>query len=200
MNGARRWQGVRDMDADEEAYFNTSDDEEKEGDENAPPAEMKITPVKILNGSPPLRPLVDYADDDDDEPDKSKEAEAQNAPLTPTTPPPAKDKRESDDTDTVVPPPKRRKESDEEDDELGKLSKSKRRSSSSGGSGVVTRKRGFSVLGGSASPGQSPSKKIAISLAPKASSAAGSPPPKSPEQQHSDSQEKIEPEGEKERV
>lgn len=71
VNG--RWQGVKEMDAAEEEYFNTSDDEDQ-------PTPVKATsPTKQQlqaaspsrnngrNGRPstPSKPLVDYEDDDD---------------------------------------------------------------------------------------------------------------------------------------
>ncbi|KAF8242662.1 DUF625-domain-containing protein [Wilcoxina mikolae CBS 423.85] len=42
INGNRRWQGVRDMDAEEEAYFNNSDDEDKD-EENSTMATTTMT-------------------------------------------------------------------------------------------------------------------------------------------------------------
>lgn len=59
--GQHRWQGLRDADAEEEAYFNTSDGE----DEDETPL-----PTKPLSSSAsPVRPLVAYPDDDDDDDD-----------------------------------------------------------------------------------------------------------------------------------
>ncbi|KAL7269978.1 Platinum sensitivity protein [Rhizina undulata] len=53
----RRWQGVKDMDAAEEEYFNGSDDEDS--------SPRKKSPAKA-NGTPAsVKPLVDYPDDED---------------------------------------------------------------------------------------------------------------------------------------
>lgn len=138
-----RWQGLREMDADEEAYFNTSDDEEDT------PIE---TPSKSIPDLPSaIKPLVDYPSDEENEPttDAAKKADGaqeradvgrpisdlspdrhgpqkentQPQPTTPTTPksaPPTPPERLSE---------KRRREEDE-DDEFAKLSGNKRRSSS----------------------------------------------------------------------
>ncbi|KAI5777665.1 component of IIS longevity pathway SMK-1-domain-containing protein [Geopyxis carbonaria] len=172
-NGGRRYQGIKDMDADEEVYFATSDDEDKD-EENVPPSTTPadVTPVKILNGSPPpVKPLVDYADDDEDEDmddgskskTKSEGGADENAPPTPTTPEPSS-KPKSEEPAIATPPEslakRRREEDDDEDDVLGKLSK--KRSPSPGGSNGIMRKRSFGLLSGTA--GQGPPKKIAISL------------------------------------
>ncbi|RPB05173.1 DUF625-domain-containing protein [Choiromyces venosus 120613-1] len=178
INGARRWQGVKDMDAAEEEYFNTSDEED-----NAPTP--KDSPVKGTNGSglPLLKmPLVDYADDDAmDTADESKPEEREEAATltklasegassaSPTTSPTTPTSQKSDsDALSGAPTPERlsekRRREEEDDDELGKLSRNKRRSPSGGGSvNTLTKKRSFG-------PGSSPpTKKIAINLAVKAS-------------------------------
>lgn len=63
INGGQRWQGLRDADAEEEAYFNTSDGEEE--DEASLPTTATVKP--IANGTSPVRPpLVTYPDDDED--------------------------------------------------------------------------------------------------------------------------------------
>jgi protein phosphatase-4 regulatory subunit 3 len=175
------------MDAAEEAYFNTSDDEDKD-EENAPPSR----PVKILNGSPLLKPLVDYGDEDDEidlaanlRPMKARSPTKQLEELSTlettspiptittspkvTTPPAGKREQEQ----SPVPPPKRRKERDDDEDdedELGRLSRSnsgKRKTpGGAGNKGGLVRKRSFGLFGNSG-VGQGPGKKIAISLAPK---------------------------------
>ncbi len=145
-----RWQGLREMDAAEEDYFNTSDDEE----------EMLDTPSKAIgvNGASPVKPLVDYPSDDDTEAHDAKTADStfshtdgakddakdedkeratevptdaevsskeNEAPTTPTTPKTGL---------TVATPPERlsekRRREEDDDDELLKLSQNKRRSSS----------------------------------------------------------------------
>lgn len=177
VNGARRWQGVKDMDPTEEEYFNTSDEED-----NAPTP--RDSPIKAVNGSPSplLKPLVDYPDDDAmDTADEGKSEKEDATSLTKTD-------SDSDSTATLVSSPttptsqkptdgqmlsgapmperlaeKRRRE-EEDDDELGKLSWNKRRSPTGGGSANPLNKK--RSLGPSGTP---PSKKIAINLAIKTS-------------------------------
>ena len=176
-NGNQRWQGVRDLDAAEEAYFNTSDDE----DEISTRANTQ-TAVPSTNGaSPLLKSLVDYPDDDEDIVDEKrqyaslaaeKEQTSRNgkAPASPET------KHQM----LQTPPPerlseKRRREEDDEEDELGKLSNTKRRSSSVSSTGsmnsstgtpnnVLRRKKGFGSNNRDSPTG---TKKIEISLAVK---------------------------------
>lgn len=153
VSGNQRWQGVgvgaaKDLDAAEEAYFNTSDDE----DEPSPSAKTsRENPILIKS-------LVDYPDDDDEimeptatkssvasdplsssptstksviNPDGSPPSASTSAPVSPTpqssnrsTPPQNPPERLSE---------KRRRQQDDEEDELGKLSiTNKRRSSSAG--------------------------------------------------------------------
>ncbi|KAG8624738.1 hypothetical protein KVT40_007805 [Elsinoe batatas] len=67
INGGARWgAGLKEADADEEAYFNTSDpeDEGEEDDEDGLPANAAVKP--LTNGASPARPLVAYNDDEDD--------------------------------------------------------------------------------------------------------------------------------------
>jgi protein phosphatase 4 regulatory subunit 3 len=87
INGGQRWQGVREMDASEEEYFDTSDDEEDEVgilSNGAMTNNVVKRRVGLImqhqqgkrtnetavasNGlaSPLVKPLVDYPDDDDD--------------------------------------------------------------------------------------------------------------------------------------
>ncbi|QVM11933.1 Platinum sensitivity protein [Coccidioides posadasii str. Silveira] len=98
INGGHRWQGVREMDAAEEEYFDASDDEEDEVgffsssemmrqsmlesraqlmascQQGKPAAESSAA----LNGSasPAAKPLVDYPDDDDDAMDVTEHGQA----------------------------------------------------------------------------------------------------------------------------
>ena len=176
INGAnQRWQGVRDLDAEEEQYFNTSDDEDEL-------AASKSKPLNSMaNGASPLmKPLVDYPDDEDDlspsrfqsfyhkppdEPADGSRAGEENTSSSPkgqvisSTPP----ERVAE---------KRRREEDEED-ELGKLSMTKRRtpsfgsnvSSAGAGGNILRRKKSFT----SARDGP-PSKKMTISLSVKSPS------------------------------
>ncbi|KAI9752655.1 MAG: hypothetical protein M4579_005549 [Chaenotheca gracillima] len=154
VNGNRRWQGVKEMDAQEEAYFNSADDD----DEGPNATSTSPTPSKLLtNGT---KPLVDYPEDDDEERDASEPMDMnRDGPLSPpptsksdqldpaSSPPtlsgvnssPVRSAASSNDpgalTSTPPTPPERlsekRRREEDEDDELGKLSHNKRRNSSS---------------------------------------------------------------------
>ena len=194
VNGAQRWQGVKEMDAPEEEYFNTSDDE----DELA--ARPRSLPT-ITNGSSAFKPLVDYPDDEEDAIDmKARPPSLKSSPIAKYSP-------DSSSTVTLteslspctlpstpthtpqVPPErlseKRRREEDEED-ELSKLSfTTKRRSSSVSSASLahnitstaanshiptnfLRRKKSFSSLNNSKDSSTTTSKgKISISLAVK---------------------------------
>lgn len=199
---ARRtqWQGnARDLDAAEEEYFNTSDNEDEDE------AIASKAGANVNGSSPATKPLVDYNSDEDTDllatdlsagietqkdadneqtlstpADDSTSASTNPKPVTPSRPPP---ERLSE---------KRRREEDEED-ELGKLSQSKRRSSmssngstsSNGGSvGMLRRKRNFNpskdnanggdnTKGAAASGSTSGPKKIAISIMPTTITSSG---------------------------
>lgn len=154
----RRWQGMKDLDAAEEEYFNTSDDEDE--------ATTKHAFKESINGASPLqKPLVDY---------NSDEEEAAEAELVPVKTEDS-DILHTQDTDialTVRPErlsEKRRREEDEED-ELTKMAhiQNKRRNSTSSvgsvgsnSSNVLRRKRGFSNGKEAAT-----TKKMTITLAP----------------------------------
>ena len=183
LNGAsQRWQGVREMDAAEEEYFNTSDDE----DELA--AKPKVLTPSTNGASPVPRPLVDYPSDDEEAPTDVKihdydtrspstvHAGSPNTILADTPPshspaytpsPKATPMTASSPLERLS--EKRRREEDEED-ELGKLSLTKRRGSSvssiSSANGAPTnflrRKKSFS-----SAKDANGAKKIAISLAVK---------------------------------
>ncbi|KFX95786.1 hypothetical protein V490_03675 [Pseudogymnoascus sp. VKM F-3557] len=171
--GGRRWQGVRDLDAAEEQYFNTSDDE----DDIAFP---KSPPGASVNGASPLaKPLVDYASDE--ETDMTDAELAGILPSREAGSPPAPEK-EAEHKSPSPPPPervseKRRREEDEED-EITKLAsqQSKRRNSSSsvvsvgsnGSTPMLRRKKSFNSPrdGGGGGGGGGGGKKISISLAP----------------------------------
>lgn len=132
INGGKWGQGLKDVDADQEAYFNTSDDEE-EG--------ISGGTKSAINGASPVRPLVNYPDDDADEDDMDilgadMQSTAQKLSTTTQTSDggsPAKPAAE------VGSPPeriseKRRREEDEEDELLASISTStgpKRRASTS---------------------------------------------------------------------
>ena len=176
VNGNQRWQGVKEMDPAEEAYFNTSDDEDEMTNKKRP---GKGAPA--VNGtSRLLKNLVDYPDDDEDMMDmkvdfsENRPSEAMRtagtnesarpAPIVPSIPPL---ERVSE---------KRRREEDDEEDELGKLSHTKRRSSSgslasstgsmvgSNSGNVLRRKKSFTATSRDSS---SDREKITIVLASK---------------------------------
>lgn len=192
VNG--QWQGVRGLDAAEEEYFNTSDDEEEvcirmHGYVEAElimtslqwPPEARQDEMAPQNQAPANIKLVDYPDDDDDEvmdaksdatidkqeielPERGVETDA---PSTPTATQPQN-------------PPERlsekRRRDDEDDDELVRLAQNgpKRRSSnaSSTGSSYLRRRRNSveqsitsKKAAGDVSKSAAP-KKIAINLSP----------------------------------
>lgn len=147
LNG-QRWQGVREMDAAEEEYFNTSDDEEEvrinllirrgklanEHNSVKWPPEAGQEGLAIVNQTTSNVRLVDYPDDDDDDVMDAKSeiptAEKQEIELP---------ERNLTDTDTPTrqnPPErlseKRRRDDEDDDDELVRLVQNgpKRRSSS----------------------------------------------------------------------
>jgi protein phosphatase-4 regulatory subunit 3 len=116
-NGGRWDHGLKGLDPDEEAYFNTSDDE----DDGLPNA---VKPV--LNGASPLRPLVNYPDDDDAE--DEMDILTTSAPTVPTQTTTASTQTPNSSSSPIPPtslpsPPerlseKRRREEDEDEDEL----------------------------------------------------------------------------------
>ena len=177
INGAnQRWQGARDLDAEEEQYFNTSDDEDEL-------AASKPKPLHAMaNGASPLmKPLVDYPDDEDEmspshfqsfyhkPPDEDVEG-AKSDSLEHAVPKPRGQMLPSAPPERVA--EKRRREEDEED-ELGRLSVTKRRTPSVGsnaspaiiGSNVLRRKKSFTPT-----KDTPPAKKMTISLAVKSPS------------------------------
>jgi len=168
--GSRWDSGIKDLDAAEEEYFNTSDDEDDAGGTNQ----------AQTNGASTSKPLVDYPSDEENEmmegdmsagilpsnPDTpessaSKDTENEEPILTPTS-------------STAATPPeklseKRRREEDEDDD-LGKLAQNKRRNSNSSvtsnAGSILRRKKPFNNAGQSSPGGNGKLNKIAISLSP----------------------------------
>ncbi len=185
MNG-NRWSGVKDMDAAEEAYFNTSDDED---DHEASPRTKKLrsspreNATNGVTSSPMLRSLVDYPDDEDDlmdtDPPHRHGSTSSTAADTPSTSTEGTPKL-SPSPMLQTPPPerfseKRRREEDNDEDELGKLTTTKRRNSGSSVSSVgsnnsntLKRKKGFFTKKDTAeATGDVKVKKIEISLGTK---------------------------------
>lgn len=167
VNGGKWGQGLKEADADEEAYFNGSDDEDDGLPSNA----------KAVNGASPVRPLVNYPDDDGD--DDDMDILATSAPsVSPHTMSTATQTQESTGANAaaksnVGSPPeriseKRRREEDEEDELLVSLSSSvpKRRASQSSNSsaGSVKSLRRKSPNINSTKDGGGTPKKISLSL------------------------------------
>lgn len=161
---SNRWEGIKDLDAAEEEYFNTSDDEE-ENPSRSPSGR------RSMNGASPLKPLVDYNSDEDTE-NMDTEPPSEPLPVGVSTSD-AKEKKGilTPSSSTVPTPPerlseKRRREEDEED-ELGKLAHPKRRNSSSSmgsnASSVLRRKKSFTNSAQASGAGGKPNT-IAINL------------------------------------
>ncbi|KAH6671872.1 component of IIS longevity pathway SMK-1-domain-containing protein [Halenospora varia] len=160
QRGGRWGNGVKDLDAAEEEYFNTSDDEE----------DMNKAERAAMNGASPIsKPLVDYPSDEEND---NMETDMNAGIITDNAgegPPSKEIDAEADATPPLTPPErlseKRRREEDEED-EIGKLSNSKRRNSNtsvgSNASNILKRKKSFASHGGNSSK----PNKIAISLSP----------------------------------
>ncbi len=195
VNGNRWPQGLKDADAAEEAYFNTSD-EEGEGDDASPEERRKRrksavsgnVPVGVPNGvtsSPMLRSLgIDYLDEDEDTMDTRPPE-----PVDPNTKNTTEAPKLEPSPMLQTPPPerlseKRRREEIDDEDELGKLSNPKRRNSGSSVSSMgsdrnntLKRKKGFNKNDNNRDSPTSDvkTKKIEISLASKtAASVQGS--------------------------
>jgi protein phosphatase-4 regulatory subunit 3 len=94
VNGAQRWQGLPEMDSNEEEYFNTSDDEDDSPRPQPPYRDSaneggqwqrpRLRSEMVNGGASPLaKALVDYPDDDDDEPMEGKAVLTPQSPLTP---------------------------------------------------------------------------------------------------------------------
>lgn len=166
VNGHSRWAGLREADETEEAYFNTSDDD----DELAGPG-LPSKDEKAANGTgSPVKPLVDYPDEDEDD-GSATLADATRDPLSASfygaTPdgdvdgmvgsPPRSPELANDvnsaavsdagshavvgDPSVISPKPletlaSKRRREEDDDDELTKLSTPKRRSSTSSASSV----------------------------------------------------------------
>jgi protein phosphatase 4 regulatory subunit 3 len=172
VSGGHRWQGVKDLDAAEEEYFNTSDDEDEV---------LTKSPSNrgAINGaSPASKPLVDYPSDEEGETmDSDLSSNIQANKDTNTQAAKSNDNRVTGATTSGPTQPlerlseKRRREEDEED-ELVKLAQQhpkRRNSSSSVGSvssntpNIIRRKKSFT---NTRDAGGGTSKKIAISLSP----------------------------------
>lgn len=123
VNG-NRWQGLPEVDAAEQAYFDTSDNEDDSPSTKKHKTTSNSPFINGLAASPIIKSLVNYPDDDDDD----------DGPQPPTIPTAPSKLRPSSMLQT--PPPerlseKRRREEDNDEDELGKLTVTKRRNSGS---------------------------------------------------------------------
>lgn len=174
--GGRWGLGIKDLDATEEAYFNTSDDEDDKTQSN-----QNTTNA----ASPAPKPLVDYPSDEENESSEIEILTPQTStPLSRSSSPKALGAKDSSGDEIAMtpteatPPPlerlseKRRREEDEED-EIGKLSSHKRRSSTSSttsNGNIIRRKQSFNKTRDGNGP-----KKIAISLSPAIKTGGDSP-------------------------
>lgn len=164
-----RWEGIKDLDAQEEEYFNTSDDEEDVA------VKASSSRAAANGASPTSKPLVDYnSDEENDNMDTDLSAGILEG-TDENTPPASSSKASSNGVHTplsssAVSPlekmsEKRRRE-EEDDDEMSKLTQPKRRNSSSSvasnTSSVLRRKKSFNNQNG----GSGGKNKIAISLSP----------------------------------
>jgi protein phosphatase-4 regulatory subunit 3 len=175
VNGGKWGQGLKEVDADEEAYFNTSDDEDDH---------ILGTGKPLLNGASPVRPLVNYPDDDAD--DDNMDILAADVPASAhkmSTATQTPEESASPKSASVDSPPeriseKRRREEDEEDELLASISTSagpKRRASTSSntstGSLRSLRRKSPSINSGK--DGGGTPKKISLSIPLKSSGEGG---------------------------
>ena len=175
VNGGKWGQGLKDVDADEEAYFNASDDE----DENVASIGKPVT-----NGASPVRPLVNYPDDDADEDDMdilAADVPVSAHKMSTTTQNPGE--TTSPKSASAGSPPeriseKRRREEDEEDELLASISTSagpKRRAStaSNASTGSLRSLRRKSPNINSGKDGGGTPKKISLSIPVKSGGEGG---------------------------
>ncbi|KAH7110586.1 component of IIS longevity pathway SMK-1-domain-containing protein [Dendryphion nanum] len=162
VNGNKWGSGLKEPDADEEAYFNTSDDEEDGLPNSGRP---------LVNGTSPVRPLVNYPEDDEDEMDVLTTSVPSSSPQSISTSTQTQETSPSSKSNPSTPPErlseKRRREEDEEDELITNISSSgsKRRASTSSTTSVhsVTRLRRKSSLASAKDAGTT-TKKISLSI------------------------------------
>ena len=160
INGGQRWQGLKDTDEAEEAYFNTSDGEE-EDDMSLPTA---ATAKPLTNRASPIRPLVAYPDDEEDGVEATSSSPSQrlaNQENQAPTPSPERAELEPSRGRNRTPvalsgspgvqsPPERpsekRRREEDEDDDLGKIASgvtaTKRRNSVSSNTSATSKSSG----------------------------------------------------------
>jgi protein phosphatase-4 regulatory subunit 3 len=198
--GGQPWrqQGLKEQDAEEEAYFNGADDEDEARFDGAAAAALKPTHAGI-NGAGTNRPLVDYPEDEDDgtmdvlaqepdiSPDQPRESTEGSENAAPSIPTPATPESAAS---KVSSPPEsiaeKRKREDDEEDELSKIAsqQTKRRSSSVGSVGSTASvassvghhhglRRKSKSIQAAAKDGHGPKQKISIALAVKSGNGGG---------------------------
>lgn len=167
--GSRWDSGIKDLDAQEEEYFNTSDNE----DEEDAAAKASSSRASTNGGSPLSKPLVDYTSDEESD-NMETDLSAGISEGDENTPPTmVRDEVRiaARPASSVGPPPekvseKRRRE-EEDEDEMSKLSQPKRRNSTSSvasnTSSVLRKKKSFNGSPNNSSPNGKVNK-IAISL------------------------------------
>lgn len=166
VNGGKWGHGLKDVDAEEEAYFNASDDE----DDNTPSSGKSG-----INGASPVRPLVNYPDDDADEDDMDilgvdgPPSAQKMSTATPTPDDGTSPKRAAVDSPPERISEKRRRDEEEDDELLASLATStgpkRRASTASNASTRSTRSlRGKSPNITSGKDGGGGPKKISLSL------------------------------------
>jgi len=173
VNGGKWGQGLKDADPDEEAYFNTSDDEDDH---------LSGAGKLAMNGASPVRPLVNYPDDDADDADMDDLATDMPASAHKMSTTQLPEGSTSPNSTSAGSPPeriseKRRREEDEEDELLASISTSagpKRRASTSSNasSGSLRSLRRKSPNVNSGKDGGTP-KKISLSIPLKSSGEGG---------------------------
>jgi len=165
----RGYTGIKDLDAEEEQYFNASDDEDE-------PSNKASSSRSSINGASPLsKPLVDYNSDEDNEnmdTDDTNGGVDENIPPSPTNNSNNKPVLNPVLSPSPITPPeklseKRRRE-DEDEDEMTKLSQPKRRSSTSsqGSATLIKKKKSFANSTHENANTRSKTNKIAISISP----------------------------------
>jgi protein phosphatase-4 regulatory subunit 3 len=174
VNGGKWGQALKDVDADEEAYFNASDEED----------DHPVNGNKSgMNGASPVRPLVNYPDDDAEEDDMDILAgDVPSSAQKLSTPASTPDDGGSPKSGAVGSPPeriseKRRREEDEEDELLSSISTStgpKRRASTASNASTGTlrslRRKSPNINSGKEAAG---TKKISLSLPLKSGGGGG---------------------------
>lgn len=135
QSNGQRWQGIKEMDTEQEEYFNTSDDED-DTKNRADQFEFYSRRRPLSNGHPPTipssptpgKPLVDYPDDEDDILDEDMDIRITPVLTPQSTNPPSSPASDKDTLLTSSPDQRRPKPSLEPSPDLPeKLSEKRRR-------------------------------------------------------------------------